>query len=246
MLLPIFSTRLVRNLCSSHCARKTRKCISTHRNQRTFMIFKLSFAACRVARKEKQTKHQCDNLPPKNSGNQPHLWIFRAPEPHLHNNHPKMASRSSPGSLRRPGTPQKTAPRDAKGAPTAAQGRFLSGLGETNLAPKSLPETSTRPCGTLRCSILQPPGCGTPRSSILHPPEDDFGGRRRFIQTVAGGTFEQFLALTNLFSYHPRGLPKGSATRTKLTPGASPEYGQKTIKPKSNKLLQHAACLNHE
>ena len=215
------------------------------------MIFKVSFAAGRVARKEKQTKHQCDNLPPKNSGNQPHLWIFRAPEPHLHNNHPKMASRSSPGSLRRPpGDPedgpktrqerQKTGSRAAKSSPRAAQGRFLSGLGETNLAPKSLPETSRRPCGILRCSILQPPGCGTPRSSILHPPEDDSGGRGRFIRRFAGGTFQRVLALTSLFSYHPRGLPKGSARRTKLTPGASPEYGQKTIKPKSNKLLEHA------
>ena len=57
---------------------------------------------------------------------------------------------------------------------------------------------------------------------------------------LRGALSNSFLALTNLFSYPPRGLPKGSATRTKLTPGASPEYGQKAIKPKNNKLLEHA------
>ena len=214
------------------------------------MIPKLPFAAGRVARKEKQTKHQCDNSLPQIAEINHICGFSELLSPTFTITIQKWPPGAPPGAFGGGDPPengpktrqelQKTGSRAAKGAPRAAQGRFLSGLGETNLAPKSLPETSTRPCGTLRCSILQPPGCGTPRSSILHPPEDDFGRRGRFIRRFAGGTFERLLALTNLFSYHPRGLPKGSARRTKLTPGASPEYGQKTIKPKSNKLLEHA------
>ena len=65
------------------------------------------------------------------------------------------------------------------------------------------------------------------KSAIFNLPGDDFGGRGRFIRRFPGGTFERFLALFNLFSYHPRGLPKRSARRTKLTPGASPEHGKR-------------------
>ena len=97
-----------------------------------------------------------------------------------------------------------------------------------HLGPTWLPRASRRP-----------PGGWTPRSSILDPPGDDFGGRGRFIWRFPGGTFERFLASFSLFSYHPRGLPKRSARRTKLTPGASPEHGKRR-----QQIVR--ACRNHE
>ena len=178
------------------------------------MIFKLSFAAGRVARKEKQTKHQCDNSLPQIAEINHICGFSELLSPTFTITIQKWPPGAPPGAFGGGDPPengpktrqelQKTGSRAAKSAPRAAQGRFLSGLGETNLAPKSLPETSRRPRGT-------------PRSSILQPPGDDFG---------PGGTFQRFLVLINLFSYHPRGLPKRCARRTKLTPGASPEYGQ--------------------
>ena len=163
-----------------------------------------------------------------------------------------MSSRSLPGSLRRaPRAPQdgrpQEPPRAPQDGPKSRQERPKSRPGAISERPWRDQPCSQEPPGDLQEAMWDPSVIDFTTSGVWDPSELDFtpsGGRFWRAQAlhpeVCGGTFEQLLALTNLFSYHPRGLPKGSARRTKLTPGASPEYGQKTIKPKSNKLLQHA------
>ena len=149
------------------------------------MVFKVSFAAGRVARKEKQTKHQCDNLLPK-IAEIIHICRFSG-----------LLSPTSTITI------QKWPP----GAPPGASGELpgsipggLRGPQETPRAPQDGPKSrQERPKS---CPEAVPERPGRALGADLAPKSPQEGSRRRFLPprgSIVGSCEARFGLLPALF-----------------------------------------------
>ena len=147
------------------------------------MIFKVSFAAGRVARKEKQTKHQCDNSLPQIAEINHICGFSELLSPTFTITIQKWPPGAPPGASGGRGPPRKR-PQDAPRAPEdglkSRQGRPKSRPGAISERPWRDQPCSQEPPGDLHEAMWDPSVLDFTTSGVWDPSELDFtpsGGR---------------------------------------------------------------------